>query len=86
MTMFHDKTSSRMEDSDPPVGSPPTARPPDDLCDMAFSCEIMEDPVVAADGYTYNRKEIMLWFAKHNVQTSVTPLPFFLTFSPLDLS
>ena len=41
----------------------------DDLRDMAFSCEVMEDPVVAADGYTYNRKEIMLWFAKHNVRT-----------------
>jgi hypothetical protein len=51
---------------------------------MAFSCEIMEDPVVAADGYTYNRKEIMLWFAKHNVRTFRHSFlffpPFFLTF------
>jgi hypothetical protein len=57
-------------------------RVPDDLCDMAFSCEIMKDPVVAADGYTYNRKEIELWFAKHNVRTfrhSFVP-PFFLSF------
>ena len=56
-----------MADPDPPAGSPTTARPPDDLCDMAFSCEIMHDPVVAADGYTYNRREITLWFEKHNV-------------------
>ena len=56
-----------MADPEPPVGSPATARPPDDLCDMAFSCEIMEDPVVAADGYTYNRRDILLWFSKHDV-------------------
>jgi hypothetical protein len=36
---------------------------------MAFSCEIMDDPVVAADGYTYNRKEITTWLKKHNVET-----------------
>ena len=24
-----------------------------ELCDMAFQCELMEDPVVAADGHTY---------------------------------
>jgi hypothetical protein len=49
---------------------------------MAFSCEIMKDPVVAADGYTYNRKEIEQWFAEHNVRTfrhSFVP-PFFLSF------
>jgi hypothetical protein len=57
---------SDMADPEPPAGSP-TSRPPDDLCDMAFACELMEDPVVAADGYTYNRKEITLWFTKHNV-------------------
>lgn len=56
-----------MSNPEPPPGSPPTERPPDDLCDMAFSCELMDDPVVAADGYTYNRKEILLWFTKHNV-------------------
>ena len=58
---------STMADPGPPAGSPATVRPPDDLCDMAFSCEIMEDPVVAADGYTYNRSEITTWFAQHNV-------------------
>ena len=56
-----------MDDPSPPAGSPAAVRPPDDLCDMAFSCEIMEDPVVAADGFTYNRKEIADWLVKHNV-------------------
>jgi hypothetical protein len=70
-----------MADSDPPVIPSPTARPPDDLCDMAFSCEIMEDPVVAADGYTYNRKEITLWFAKHNVRCFRHSFAFLCAFS-----
>jgi hypothetical protein len=67
-----------MSDPDPPDGSPTSARPPDDLCDMAFSCEIMDDPVVAADGYTYNRREIMLWFAKHNVFSPQHSSSFFV--------
>ena len=25
-----------------------------ELCDMAFQCELMEDPVVASDGHTYD--------------------------------
>ncbi len=60
-----------MADPGPPAGSPATVRPPDDLCDMAFSCELMEDPVVAADGYTYDRAEITTWFAQHNVLTCI---------------
>jgi WD40 repeat protein len=42
------------------------AHPPDYLIDSAFSCEIMEDPVVACDGITYNRSEIEEWFKKHD--------------------
>ena len=42
------------------------APPPDYLIDSAFSCEIMEDPVVACDGITYNRMEIEEWFKKHD--------------------
>jgi WD40 repeat protein len=42
------------------------APPPDYLIDSAFSCEIMEDPVVACDGITYNRSEIEEWFKKHD--------------------
>ncbi len=40
--------------------------PPDYLIDSTFSCEIMEDPVIASDGITYNRSEIEEWFKKHN--------------------
>ena len=29
-------------------------------------CEIMEDPVIASDGITYNRSEIEEWFKKHD--------------------
>lgn len=42
------------------------AAPPDYLIDSAFSCEIMEDPVIASDGITYNRSEIEEWFKKHH--------------------
>jgi hypothetical protein len=42
------------------------AHPPDYLIDSAFSCEIMEDPVIASDGITYNRSEIEEWFKKHH--------------------
>ena len=31
-----------------------------------ISCEIMEDPVVCADGHTYERSEIEGWLANHN--------------------
>jgi hypothetical protein len=33
---------------------------------MAFSCELMEDPVVAADGFTYERAAITEWIASHS--------------------
>ena len=33
---------------------------------MAFQCVLMDDPVVAADGHTYNRKDIEDWFKEHN--------------------
>jgi hypothetical protein len=64
---YKKRAASTMDDPSPPAGSPVAVRPPDDLCDMAFSCELMEDPVVAADGFTYNRKEIADWLVKHNV-------------------
>jgi len=75
-----------MADPDPPAGSPQIPRPPDDLCDMAFACEIMDDPVVAADGYTYNRKEITLWFAQHNTSPKTSQvLPHKMLIPNLDL-
>ncbi len=33
---------------------------------MAFQCELMDDPVVAADGHTYNRFDIENWFKEHD--------------------
>lgn len=42
------------------------ASAPDYLIDSAFSCEIMEDPVIASDGITYNRSEIEEWFKKYH--------------------
>jgi DNA-binding beta-propeller fold protein YncE len=33
---------------------------------MAFECVLMEDPVVAADGHTYNRFDIENWLKQHN--------------------
>ncbi len=33
---------------------------------MTFSCDVMEDPVVAADGFTYERASITEWLASHS--------------------
>ena len=33
---------------------------------MAFECTLMEDPVVASDGHTYDRKDIQNWFKTHD--------------------
>ena len=33
---------------------------------MAFQCVLMDDPVVAADGHTYNRQDIENWLKEHN--------------------
>ena len=49
--------------------------PPD-----AFMCpitqELMEDPVVTADGQTYERKEVTEWLATHNISPLTgEPLP-----------
>jgi hypothetical protein len=33
---------------------------------MAFQCALMNDPVVAADGHTYNRHDIENWLKQHN--------------------
>ena len=38
----------------------------EELKDMAFECTLMDDPVVAADGHTYNRADIENWFKEHN--------------------
>jgi hypothetical protein len=33
---------------------------------MCFQCTLMDDPVVAADGRTYDRESIELWLKQHN--------------------
>jgi hypothetical protein len=50
-----------------PVEEAKKVPPPDYLIDSVFSCEIMEDPVIASDSITYNRSEIEEWFKKHNM-------------------
>jgi hypothetical protein len=61
---------------DPPGDSITPSLPPrfcidtfvsEELKDMAFECTLMDDPVVAADGHTYNREEIEKWFKDHDV-------------------
>ena len=32
---------------------------------MAFDCALMDDPVFAADGHTYNRADIERWLKQH---------------------
>jgi hypothetical protein len=38
----------------------------EELKDMAFECTLMDDPVVAADGHTYNRVDIENWLKEHD--------------------
>ena len=33
---------------------------------MAFDCTLMDDPVVAADGHTYNRVDSETWLKEHD--------------------
>ena len=33
---------------------------------MAFECTLMDEPIVAADGHTYNRVEIEKWLKEHD--------------------
>ncbi len=34
---------------------------------MAFLCTLMDDPVMASDGFTYNREDIQNWFKSHDM-------------------
>jgi hypothetical protein len=36
--------------------------PPDDLTDQVFSMQLFVDPVIAEDGFTYERSSIEAWF------------------------
>jgi hypothetical protein len=39
---------------------------PEDFYDKVFDCLIMEDPVLAMDGFTYERRRIEEWLALHS--------------------
>lgn len=43
-----------------------TSDAPIELFDTVLSRNIMSDPVIAADGFTYNRPEITLWLLTNN--------------------
>jgi TPR repeat protein len=66
----------------PPVCSPPTRRHVPSLTplhaellkDMVFDGTLMDDPVVAADGHTYNRQQIERWMKLHDI-SPYTHLP-----------
>jgi hypothetical protein len=47
---------------------------PEEFKDMAFAATIMQDPVVATDGYTYERSSIEHWFRTH-ATSPMTSLP-----------
>jgi hypothetical protein len=40
--------------------------PPEDFFDNVFDCLIMEEPVFAMDGFTYERKRIEEWLANNS--------------------
>ena len=50
----------------------PNDEPPDMLVDLTFGCDVMIDPVVAADGHTYEKKAIEEWFAKGKTVSPTT--------------
>jgi hypothetical protein len=51
---------------------PKSEEPPEDFFDNVFDCLIMEDPVFAMDGFTYERRRIEEWLASNS---RCTPWP-----------
>jgi hypothetical protein len=47
-------------------------QPPKHFRDMAFSEELMVDPVIAADGYVYERASIVWWLERHNISPTTS--------------
>ena len=45
-------------------------KPPDIFCDNVFTLDVMDEPVVATDGFTYEKRSILEWF--HTKRTSPT--------------
>lgn len=53
---------------------------------MAFSCDLMLDPVVAADGFTYERSSITEWLASHSTSpTTNEPMDSKVVFPNLSI-
>ena len=54
------------------VDNPKSVVPPQYICPI--SCEIMTDPVICADGFTYDRASIVAWLRTHSTSpmTNVT--------------
>lgn len=51
------------------------SRPPYELC-CPLTCDLFVDPVVAADGHTYERAMVEFWLSKSTRQSSpITNLP-----------
>jgi hypothetical protein len=51
----------------------PALLPPDAICPLTL--ELMEDPVVVADGHSYERRAIEAWFARGHRRSPRTNLP-----------
>ena len=71
--LFIHRASSMQSPSLPsPSESPPLpsstglSGAPIELCDTVLSRDLMTDPVLAADGFTYNRPEITHWLLTNN--------------------
>ena len=48
------------------AAAPKSEQPPEDFFDNVFDCLIMEDPVFAMDGFTYERRRIEEWLASNS--------------------
>ncbi len=61
-TQSHSLFPSAPPLDDSVLPSPP--HPPDELTDQCFSCTLFTDPVVADDGFTYERSSIEAYWAR----------------------
>jgi len=57
-----ERMERRLKEEQMRVESLRCGSPPEELCDMIFTSELMNDPVVAEDGFTYERSAIEKWF------------------------
>ena len=72
-----ERVVAAMAPSDPVAASPAPPGPgevPENLC-CPISMEIMEQPVLAADGFTYDRHAIEAWLARGKTTSPTTGAP-----------